>query len=85
MPILGTFAMFILSTLACALAPTWTAFLVFRLLAGVFASAPIAIVAGVIADIFDDPRVRGRNMGLFFMVSVSHLSPPPSGPVPNNS
>ncbi|KAK3997195.1 putative polyamine transporter [Cladorrhinum sp. PSN332] len=68
---LCTFIIFALFTLATALAPAWTIFLVFRLLAGVFASAPIAIVPGIIADTCNDPRTRGRNMGLFFMTTVS--------------
>ncbi|KAK0706947.1 major facilitator superfamily domain-containing protein [Lasiosphaeria miniovina] len=68
---IGTFIMFTLFTLACALAPDWTAFLVFRLMTGVFASAPIAIVPGIIADTCGDPRTRGRSMGLFFMMTVS--------------
>ncbi|KAK4223192.1 major facilitator superfamily domain-containing protein [Podospora fimiseda] len=68
---LCTFIVFTLFTLATALAPTWTMFLVFRLFTGVFASAPIAIVPGIIADTCSDPRTRGRNMGLFFMTTVS--------------
>ncbi|KAK3314680.1 major facilitator superfamily domain-containing protein [Apodospora peruviana] len=66
----GTFIMFSLSTLACALAPTWAAFLIFRLLCGIFASAPIAIVTGIIADIYGDPRTRGRSMGIFMASTV---------------
>jgi len=65
---IATFSMFALFTLACALAPTWISFLIFRLFAGVFASAPIAMVPGIIADIFGDPRARGRAMGLFMAV-----------------
>jgi MFS family permease len=68
---ISTFSLFTLFTLACALAPDWSAFLVFRLLAGVFASAPIAIVPGIIADTHGNPRTRGRSMGLFFAVSIS--------------
>ncbi|KAK3387557.1 major facilitator superfamily transporter [Podospora didyma] len=68
---IGTFIMFTLFTLACALSPTWAAFLIIRLFTGVFASAPIAIVPGIIADTCADPRSRGRNMGLFFMTTVS--------------
>ncbi|KAM7193364.1 Major facilitator superfamily domain containing protein [Naviculisporaceae sp. PSN 640] len=67
---LGTFALFSLSTLACALAPTWPLFLVFRLLAGIFGSAPLAIVTGIIADIYSDPRTRGRSMGIFMVSNI---------------
>ncbi|KAM7204780.1 Major facilitator superfamily domain containing protein [Rhypophila sp. PSN 637] len=66
----GTFALFSISTLACALAPTWSSFLGFRLLAGVFASAPLAVVTGIIADIYNDPRIRGRSMGIFMVSTV---------------
>ncbi|KAK4946862.1 hypothetical protein LTR66_014240 [Elasticomyces elasticus] len=41
-----TFVGFIIFTLACALAPNWPALLIFRLLAGVSASSPVAIVGG---------------------------------------
>ncbi len=68
-----TFVMFTLFTLACALAPDWPLFLVFRLFTGIFASAPIAIVPGIIADTHGDPRTRGRSMGLFFAVCTNPL------------
>ena len=64
----STFLLFTLSTMACALAPSWPAFLVFRLFAGVFASAPIAVVTGIFADIYGDARTRGRGMALFMVV-----------------
>lgn len=54
--------------MACALAPSWPAFIVFRFFTGVFASAPIAIVAGIFADIYDDPVSRGRAMAVFMAV-----------------
>lgn len=65
--------MFCIWTLACALAPNWPAFLVFRLLVGVFASAPIALVAGIMADIYGEYRTRGRAMASYFAVSYAHL------------
>lgn len=68
--IVGTFVMFCLWTLACALAPNWPAFLVFRLLVGVFASAPIALVAGIMADVYGEYRTRGRAMASYFAATV---------------
>lgn len=68
---IGTFAMFTLFTLACALAPHWVSFIIFRLFSGIFASAPIALVPGIIADIYNEPRKRGRSMGVFMAVSIS--------------
>ncbi|KAK4133146.1 MFS general substrate transporter [Trichocladium antarcticum] len=70
-PTLCAFTLFTLSTLGSALAPTWASFLVFRLAAGVFASAPLAIVPGIIADLCSNPGTRGRIMGLFLVTTVS--------------
>ncbi|EAA27613.3 MFS general substrate transporter [Neurospora crassa] len=67
---IGTFAMFTLFTLACALAPHWISFIIFRLFSGIFASAPIALVPGIIADIYNEPRQRGRSMGIFMATTV---------------
>lgn len=64
-----TFVMFTIWTMACALAPNWPAFLFFRLFTGVFASSPIAIVAGILADIYGDTETRGRAMTAFMVVS----------------
>jgi len=61
--------------MACALAPSWTGLLFFRLLCGISASAPIAIVGGVYADIYDDPVSRGLAMAIFMAVSFHILSP----------
>ena len=64
----GTFFIFCIWTMACALAPNWPAFLVFRLFVGVFAGAPIAIVTGIMADMYGEPRSRGRAMAVFMVV-----------------
>lgn len=65
-----TFLLFTLWTLACALAPNWPAFLVFRLSVGIFASAPIAVVTGIMADIYPRPEARGRAMAAFMATTV---------------
>lgn len=75
-PTLLSFACFTAATLACALAPSWPALLVFRLVAGAFASAPIAIVAGMFADVFREPHARGRAFSII-MVVRRFLSPSP--------
>ncbi|KAI2632184.1 major facilitator superfamily transporter [Hypoxylon sp. NC1633] len=67
---LGCFLAFMIWTLACALAPNWPAMLVFRFLVGIFASAPIAIVTGILADIFSDTVQRGRSMAYFMVTTV---------------
>lgn len=55
--------------MACALAPNWPALIVFRLLCGISASAPLVVVPGIYADIYNDPAPRGRAMVLFMGVS----------------
>ncbi len=63
-----TFFLFICFTMACAVAPTWPAFLIFRLLQGIGASSPISVVGSIYADIFDNPVARGRAMACFMAV-----------------
>lgn len=66
--IFWSFVAFTIFTMACALAPTWPAFLVFRLFSGFMASSAIAIVGGLYADIYGDPVTRGRAMAVFMTV-----------------
>lgn len=68
--ILSSFILFTVFTLACAVAPTWPALLVFRLVAGVNASSIIAIIGGLFADIYDDPTTRGRANAFCMAVSI---------------
>lgn len=80
------FLFYIIWTMACAVAPNWSALLVFRLLSGIFASAPIACVGGLYADVFVDPTTRGMAMA-YFMVATTLgpvLSPAISGFVAQN-
>ena len=69
-----SFVIFTLFTMACALAPNWPSFLVFRLICGFMASSPIAVVGGLYADIFGDPVVRGRAMAVFMTVSDLYIN-----------
>ena len=66
---LSSFVVFTLFTMACALAPNWPAFLVFRLICGINASSAIAVVGGLYADVFGNPVIRGRAMAIFMAVS----------------
>ena len=68
------FTCFILLTLGCALSQTWESFLVLRFFVGVVASAPISIVGGLLADIYDDPTERGHAMT--YSMTVSDTSRP---------
>ena len=65
-----SFIIFTVFTMACAVAPNWPAFLVFRLFCGINASSAIAIVGGLFADIFNDPITRGRAMAFFMTVCL---------------
>ncbi|VZH88605.1 unnamed protein product [Fusarium fujikuroi] len=78
---LVTFCLFTIFTMACALAPTWPALLIFRFFCGAFASSPIAIVAGILADVYNDPRTRGRAFAIFMVCTTGGpiLSPILSG------
>jgi MFS family permease len=66
--ILWTFNVFILFTMACALAPNWPALLIFRLVCGTCASVPLTVIGGLFADIFESPKTRGRAMVTFMSV-----------------
>ena len=69
---LSTFVIFSFFTLACALAPDWPSFLVFRLLCGINASCAIAVVGGLFADVYANPVTRGRALAIFMAVSISN-------------
>ncbi|RSM03239.1 hypothetical protein CDV31_010583 [Fusarium ambrosium] len=77
----ATFGLFTAFTMACALAPNWPALLIFRFFCGAFASSPIAIVAGILADVYNDPRTRGRAFAIFMVCTTGGpiLSPIISG------
>lgn len=64
------FGMFLLFSMACALAPNWPALIVFRFFVGLGAACAISVVGGVYADIFDDPVSRGRAMAAFMAVRL---------------
>ena len=64
----STFITFMIFNLGCALAPNWPLLLLFRLLVGICASAPITVFCGVYADIFPGPVQRGKAMTLSLIV-----------------
>lgn len=65
-----TFAAYSLFVLASALAPSFPALVVFRLITGMFGSAPASVVGGLYADIYPDPKTRGRAMAGFMTAST---------------
>lgn len=87
-PVMMTsFLLFTIWTMACAVASTWGSFLFFRFMCGVTASAPIACVGGIFADINADPRARGRTMAMFMVATILGpiCAPPLSGFVAENT
>ena len=70
-PMLIAYCGFMIFMLACAVANSYSSLLMFRLLNGVMASAPIATVGGLFADVHDDPTKRGRLMAYYMAVGDS--------------
>ncbi|RYO74273.1 hypothetical protein DL766_003481 [Monosporascus sp. MC13-8B] len=76
--LISTYVGYMLSTLCCAVSPNYAALLLFRLLCGIAAAAPNAVVGPLYADIYDHPEPRGRSMA-YFMCATSMT--PPFGPI----
>jgi len=70
-------SLFIVWTIACALAPNTSALLIFRVLAGIAGSCPLAIGGGSIADLFIQQQ-RGVAMSVFI---AGPLLGPVVGPI----
>nr|POE86557.1 polyamine transporter 3 [Quercus suber] len=68
--LVGTFTVFTLFMLGCALAPTYAGLIVFRLLVGIGASTPISVVGGLYADIYSDPQARGMAITVFMVATT---------------
>ncbi|KAJ5586437.1 hypothetical protein N7450_006224, partial [Penicillium hetheringtonii] len=68
--LVGTFFGYLVFTLGCALSPNFAALLVFRLLTGLNAASPNAVLGGLYADILESPQTRGTAMALFMVVTA---------------
>ncbi|KAL3495119.1 major facilitator superfamily domain-containing protein [Aspergillus germanicus] len=55
--LIGTYIGYTFFTMACALAPTYSALLMLRLLCGIHAAAPNAVLGGLYSDIYNDPPI----------------------------
>lgn len=67
--LLSSFFVYTVSILACALAPNWPAFLVFRFISGVGAAAPPAVLGGLFADLYPGTVNRGRAVLLLGLMT----------------
>ncbi|CAN8104140.1 unnamed protein product [Discula destructiva] len=76
--LISTLCLYIIFSMACALAPNWAAFLIFRFLSGTFASPPLSVSGGSIADVYDDKVQRGKANVYW---STATLLGPLAGPV----
>lgn len=66
----GSFSCYAIWTLCCAVAPSFTALVIFRLLAGLSAAVPNTVVAGLFADIYEGPVARGQAVASFLFVAA---------------
>ncbi|THY88853.1 MFS general substrate transporter [Aureobasidium pullulans] len=78
---LSTIVFYMIWMMACALAPSWAAFNVFRLLNGFFSAGAPATVSGICADLYSDDMRRGRALLWYNMATTlgSTLGPLISG------
>lgn len=67
----GSFTCYAIWTLCCAVAPSFTALVMFRLLAGLSAAVPNTVVAGLFADVYEGPVARGQAVAAFLFVAAS--------------
>ncbi|KAM5357761.1 hypothetical protein ACJZ2D_015928 [Fusarium nematophilum] len=65
-----SFLGYIVFMLACSASPTFAVLLVFRLLCGINAAAPTTVIAGLYADILDDPSQRGTAIAVFLTTNT---------------
>ncbi|KAJ4398884.1 hypothetical protein N0V91_009837 [Didymella pomorum] len=76
-----SFAIFTIFSITSAISPNFAALVVFRLLVGIGGSCAISVVGGICADIYHDPKSRGRSMAGFMAATTFGpiLGPPISG------
>jgi MFS family permease len=69
-PLLIAFSLYTVFMMASALAKSYQSLLILRLVDGMAASTPIAIVGDIYADIEAGPKARGRLMWYYMTVST---------------
>jgi multidrug resistance protein len=75
---LGAFTVFTIFTMASALAPNYTALVIFRLICGLMAACAITVCGGTCADLFKSPKTRGRAFASFMALTCFG---PTGGPI----
>ncbi|KAJ5565086.1 hypothetical protein N7513_001328 [Penicillium frequentans] len=76
--LVATYSIYLIFMMACALAPTFPALLVFRFFCGLGGSAPNAVLGGLFSDIYENPHHRGLAMSWFMFATTF---PPLLGPI----
>lgn len=71
--LVGTFLGYLVFMLLCSAAPTYPVLLLFRLLGGINAAAPTAVISGLYSDIMDDPSQRGTALAIY--MSITSVGP----------
>lgn len=65
-----SFAMLTIFSVASAVAPNFAALAIFRLIVGIGGSCANSVVGGICADIYHDPKSRGRSMATFMAATT---------------
>ncbi|EOA85360.1 uncharacterized protein SETTUDRAFT_154920 [Exserohilum turcica Et28A] len=76
-----SFAILAIFCIASAVAPNFGALVVFRFLVGVGGSCAISVVGGVCADVYHDPKSRGRAVAAYMVATTLGpiMGPPVAG------
>ncbi|KAF2756883.1 MFS general substrate transporter [Pseudovirgaria hyperparasitica] len=66
---IGAFFIFTVFSIGCTFAPNWPAFIIFRFFIGCAGACPISVVSGICADVYHNPKSRGRALALYMVAT----------------